>query len=228
MYFGEVCSGQLHGSPLLSLALCRSRCSVYGVCPLERFCGCGRQEPPSGLPPHPTSLLLCYVFLLLCLWTAATELENSFQFCEATLAAAMDSCLLCVSSVWVLSSAALHVSHICTCCLIPRPRSPIFCSSVCFQYNRQKQKSGKKSSQAFPVFRHSYRQTKEHKKKNREGVGVGLVCTRALGMRRRGNVVQHGLHCPGMNTLICWLTTGTTLSTSGRTSSDTTRQSSIS
>ena len=121
MYSGEVCSGQLHSSPLLPLALCRSRCSIYGVCPLERFCGCGRQEPPSSLPPHPTSLLLCYIFLLLCLWTAATELENSFQLCEATLAAAMDPCLLCVSSVWVLSSATLHVSHICTYCLIPRP-----------------------------------------------------------------------------------------------------------
>ena len=175
MCSGEVFSGQLHSSPLLPLALCRSRCSVCGVCHLERFCSCGRQEPPSSLPPCPTSLLLCYVFLLLCLWTAATELENNFQLCEAALAATIYACLLHASSVWVLSGAALHVGHICTYCFVPRP--PPF-SVLQFAFNTIDR--SRKGLPGLPVF--SPLLLANQRTKNREGVGVRLVCTLAVAM----------------------------------------------
>lgn len=131
IHSGEVCSGQLHSPALLPLALCRSRCSVCGVCHLERLCGCGRQEPPSSLPPHPTSLLFCYICLLLCLWAADPELENSFQFCQAALSVTVDACPLRASSVWILSSEALHVRHMCTSYIPCFHTFPISCSLVC-------------------------------------------------------------------------------------------------
>ena len=140
----------------------------------------------------------------------------------------MDAWPLRASSVWVLSSEALHVSHMCTSYTPCSRTFPISCSSVCtIDRSRRVAKRVPRPSLSFTALID----------KPRTGQGWELrylsSCS-ALWIRRLefdATNGQHGLYynifCAGMNTPICWLTIDTTRSTSGRTSSDTTRKSSI-